>query len=173
MASNTNTNPTPKMKKLRNEAINPYMEETDPRNPYGPNYEELPYETKVYYKFNKVRKFVHLDKDDQDKLLSANFQSIFGTIASTAVGCLFAYGLRRFAIKPNLPRIDETIASHANLYYGFFFAGAGTLAYFQLGDMYIRDVSAPMLDKYLAEAIKNGFDDYKISDYRIVDKFEE
>lgn len=163
-----------KMKKLRNEGINPYMEETDPRNPYGPNYEELPYETKVYYKFNRVKKFVHLDKEDQDKMLSANFQSVFGTLGSMALGCVFAYGLRRFAVKPYFSKLDEIIGNYSNLYYGFFFAGFGTLAYFQLGDMFVRDISAPFLDKYLAEAIKNGFDDYQISAFRKVSmEFDE
>ena len=40
------------------------MSETDPQNPYGPNYEELPYETKVYYKFNKIRRYIHYTKED-------------------------------------------------------------------------------------------------------------
>ena len=35
-------------KKLKREDINPFFLETDPRNPYGPNFEELPYETKVH-----------------------------------------------------------------------------------------------------------------------------
>ena len=41
------------------------MKETDPKNPYGPNYEELPQSTKIYYKFNKVKKYVHFSKEDE------------------------------------------------------------------------------------------------------------
>lgn len=37
------------------------MGENDPKNPYGPNYEELPIDTKIYYKYNRVRQYVHLE----------------------------------------------------------------------------------------------------------------
>jgi len=41
-----------------------FMKEHDPRNPYGPNYQELPYDTKVYYKFCKISKYVHYNLED-------------------------------------------------------------------------------------------------------------
>ena len=34
-------------KRLHDENINPYMSDTDPRNPFGPNYIDLPYSTKL------------------------------------------------------------------------------------------------------------------------------
>lgn len=36
------------------------MSDTDPRNPYGSNYEELEYETKIFYKYTEIKKHVHL-----------------------------------------------------------------------------------------------------------------
>lgn len=45
--NNTNLNGN----SLKNTNIQPFMSETDPRNPYGCNYEELEYDTKVFYKY--------------------------------------------------------------------------------------------------------------------------
>lgn len=157
-----------KMKKLKNEQINPFMEETDPKNPYGPNYEELPFDTKVYYKFNRVKKFVHLSKEDQDTVLNYDFKYFFGTVAAAAIGCLAGYGLKKFVIRPYLNKLDDWIEQLPHMYYGLYFAGGATLAYYQIGDWYIKDVCYPMLDKYLPEAVKNGFDDYEISQFRTV-----
>ena len=36
------------------------MSETDHRNPYGPNFSQLPKEVKVYYKFLRMKAFVHV-----------------------------------------------------------------------------------------------------------------
>ena len=36
------------------------MSETDPRNPYGPNFDQLPKEVKIYYKFLRMKAFVHV-----------------------------------------------------------------------------------------------------------------
>jgi len=40
------------------------MSDEDPNNPYGPNYIELPYDTKAYYKFTRIRKYVHYTPED-------------------------------------------------------------------------------------------------------------
>ena len=92
------------MKKLRNEGVNPFMLESDPKNPYGPNYEELPYETKLYYKFHRVKKYVHLTQEDQDKMINSNFQFFLGTAASMAFGCLLAYGLKKGSHQALFPK---------------------------------------------------------------------
>ena len=44
------------------------MDECDPENPYGPNYERLNYNTKKYYKFLKIKSYVHMEKNDNDLL---------------------------------------------------------------------------------------------------------
>jgi hypothetical protein len=51
-------------KKIIEYTNNPFMSDHDPKNPYGPNYEPLPYETKLYYKFCKIAKFVHYSPED-------------------------------------------------------------------------------------------------------------
>lgn len=41
---------------------NIYMEETSPKNPFGPNYELLDRLTKVAYKYNSLMQFVKLSE---------------------------------------------------------------------------------------------------------------
>jgi hypothetical protein len=36
---------------MKNKNIKPFMSDTDPRNPYGCNFEEFNYESKVFYKY--------------------------------------------------------------------------------------------------------------------------
>lgn len=40
------------------------MEETSPKNPFGPNYQNIPYNAKIAYKFGKMKGFVRPDKQD-------------------------------------------------------------------------------------------------------------
>ena len=50
------------------------IKETDADNPYGPNYMMLPYDTKLYYKWIRMNKFVHLAGDDQKSALTENYK---------------------------------------------------------------------------------------------------
>lgn len=100
-------------KKLYNEAISPFMQETDPRNPYGPNYEELPFETKIYYKYNKVKKYVHFAKEDEDVILNANFKFMFGLLGTITGSIVSAYILKRFIFKPFIPKIFEYCSDYS------------------------------------------------------------
>jgi hypothetical protein len=154
-----------KLKKLHNQDVNPFMLETDPRNPYGPNYEELPYETKLYYKFNRVRKYVHFEPEDQDKILKSNYDFTFGMIGIVTVGCLAGLALRRYGLK-HIGKLDEMIDNYSNFYYGFFFAGSGTFAYYYMSDKYVKDICEPFLTKYTDKAVANGFDNYEISRFK-------
>jgi len=70
--------PRKKARQLVNKSISPFMKETDPKNPYGPNFEDLPMETKIYYKYTAIKKFVHFTEPDQKKLLNANLMYIGG-----------------------------------------------------------------------------------------------
>ena len=46
---------------LQAESFNmPYMDEVDPQNPYGPNYERLTHSAKKYYKLLKIKQHVHM-----------------------------------------------------------------------------------------------------------------
>lgn len=152
--------------KLKDEGINPFMPETDPKNPYGPNYEELPYETKVYYKFNKIRKHVHLDKEDDERIVKFNLTFMFGILGSALLGCGVGYGIRRAIFKPYFVRIDDALIDYGRPYYGVFFAGAATIAYNYFSQRYVEEVCIPLTSKYIKTATENGFQDYKISEHR-------
>lgn len=43
----------------------PFMDETHPLNPYGVNYVGHPVDSKLFYKFNTMKKFVHMEEEDQ------------------------------------------------------------------------------------------------------------
>ena len=65
--SNNKTKVHDRINEIKNQEIKqvnqfngPYMDETDPSNPYGPNYERLSYETKKYYKFLKIKTYIHM-----------------------------------------------------------------------------------------------------------------
>jgi len=38
----------------------PFIDEFDPKNPFGPNYEGMKHNTKKYYKLLKIKQFVHM-----------------------------------------------------------------------------------------------------------------
>jgi len=73
---------------LKNEYQNFFMEETSPLNPYGPNYHFLAYDTKVYNKFNRLKRYVHLTPEDTERLLKGNVYYFCGIVTS-----LLYYGL--------------------------------------------------------------------------------
>ena len=50
----------------------PFMGENHPLNPYGNNYIDHPYETKLFYKFNCVKKYVHLSPEDEERVWQSN-----------------------------------------------------------------------------------------------------
>jgi hypothetical protein len=43
---------------------NPFMKETDPNNPYGPNYLFLDLQTKQNYKFSSLSQYISLSSKD-------------------------------------------------------------------------------------------------------------
>ena len=137
-----------KLHELRHKDSNPYMQETDPRNPFGPNYEDLPYDTKVYYKFNKVRKYVHMDKEDQEKIIWNNYEFLGGTSVVTALCMGLGYGIRYLMVE-KYHKGYSLLTNYSNIYYGLFFSAGITTAYYYYTDVYMKDIVYPMLDKYL------------------------
>lgn len=65
----------------------PYMDEMDPENPYGPNYCRLSYTTKKYYKFLKVKQYVHMSGEDSTLLRQADV-GLYGGMGVGLVGGL-------------------------------------------------------------------------------------
>jgi hypothetical protein len=41
------------------------MDENSPDNPFGPNYKDLPENTKVTYKYSMMKEFIKLKPEDQ------------------------------------------------------------------------------------------------------------
>lgn len=60
------------------------MNETHPLNPYGINYIRHPIESKTFYKFNEVKRHVHLSTEDQYRI--TEYSLYFG--GSMLLGCL-------------------------------------------------------------------------------------
>ena len=70
------------------------MDDLDPKNPYGPNYEELSYNTKLYYKFNKVKKHVHFSEKDKNTLLNAHLKMFMATAGAFSLSLGIAYFMK-------------------------------------------------------------------------------
>lgn len=68
------------------------MQETSPKNPFGPNYELLDRQTKIAYKYNMLMPYVQLSEEDavyklneQLKLTGTLFAGLLG---GTLIGIL-------------------------------------------------------------------------------------
>lgn len=156
--------PQPKTTRLKDEGtINPFFKETDPRNPYGPNFEELPYLTKVYYKFSRMRKFVHFDTEDQHLIARENWIFYIGVLGSGTLAMLTGVVFRKFILQKYFENLYKWTDFYAPIYYGLLGAGAVTGWYSYRDDYYTEHVCLPLLEKYISTAIDHGFDDYEIS----------
>jgi hypothetical protein len=149
--------------KLKNEGTNPFMLETDSKNPYGPNYEGLPLESKIYYKYARVKKFVHFADEDSKMVIDTDMKWLLGIFCYVSAGAISSIFLKNLVAKRSSKRIFELLDTYSTLYYGVAVAQAFTSGYFALNSYYVKTVCNPMIDKYLKQAIDNGFEDYEIS----------
>ena len=63
--------------------IIPFISETDPKNPYGVNFEGWDKKIKIEYKFNEVKKYVHFSDEDRDhftKMSSIHYLNCFSSV---------------------------------------------------------------------------------------------
>ena len=81
------------------------MNEYHPLNPYGYNYIEHPQQTKLYYKYNLIRKHVHISEDDEYKLMKEGAFIPAGVITAL----VFGLGTSRFIGKRILPKLFKFI----------------------------------------------------------------
>ena len=136
--------------------------ETDPQNPYGPNYFELHNTIKIYYKFLRIRKYVQADPEEEDEFLKYNYKFYFGVIGAAMLGYLSAFYVANLVFRP-----FSRVLTHTNrwrgFYYGIFGGTSAALAHSYLYTQFAREYCIPFIEKYKKEAIKNGFDDYEIS----------
>lgn len=149
--------------KLHNEFNSPLMEETSSLNPYGPNYYFLAYDTKVYNKFNRLKRYVHLSPEDTDKLIKGNVYYFLGIITSFFIGVGFGLAIKKTVLKKSL-NLTEFIEDYPRFYYGLIGSGVTTIGYSFLNDYYIMRICFPMIETYLEKAKENGFEDYDIDE---------
>ena len=147
-----------------NAKLTHFVDETDPNNPYGPNYYFLPRATKVYYKYLRLAKFVHVEREDEDALLNFNYLYYSAMVLSAGAGFLLSRGASRLVLRRLAPRLFEGFNSAASL---LVHSTAGaiccTYSYFYLNDYYLDNYIEVLSRKYLQEAVANGFVDYPVS----------
>ena len=147
----------------------PYLSEEDPKNPYGINYEDAEYEEKIYKKFMKVKAHVILEEEDQEKYNSEHNYLFLCHTGASAASFIFGGLFKHFVIARTTPQLYPYIHTARILYYAFLLGPFNYLAYIHADSHFYKNISDPMLKKYLPKAIKNGFKDYQIS----VSEFEK
>ena|SRR3990167_4366443 len=141
------------------------LEETDPNNPYGPNYYFLPRQAKTYYKYLRLCKFVHIEKEDEEAILTFNYLYYGGLGFSLGLGYQVGRVTTSTLLKPLAPSLYAGMKSNRSIFllHGAFASLAGSLAYFKLNDFFSVQYVDVLTRKYLPIAVKNGFKDYSIS----------
>ena len=140
------------------------MSETDPRNPYGPNFSQLPREVKIYYKFLRMKAFVHVSQGDSDRQVYYTTKFYYTLAGAALVGLGTTYLLNNAIISKKFPVIGKTVSRNFRFFGGIGAAFGIVCAYDHVNDEFIDDYCVDFLDKYKLEAIKHGFDDYDISE---------
>lgn len=140
-----------------------FMEENSPLNPYGPNYFFLAYDTKVYNKFIRLRRYVHFSPEDNNRILKANIYYFLGLVTSFLMGISLGIAVKRVLIK-RITKINDFVEDHPRVYFGVMGSGLTTLGYSFLNDYYMVNIYYPLMSKYLENAKENGFEDYKIDE---------
>jgi hypothetical protein len=78
----------------------PFMSENHPLNPYGNNFIDHPYESKLFYKFNQVKQYVHMEENDSYRVSLYSFY-FFGGVAGALFGSIGGFHLlQKFLFKP-------------------------------------------------------------------------
>jgi hypothetical protein len=155
--------PSRSSKQLKTTKNNLLLSETDPNHAYGPNYYMLPNSLKQYYKYNRMKKYIHPELEDEKERIKFNYIFYFGVLGSCFSTYLGLKGINRFFVK----KISLTFFNHFDRYPLVYFAApaslAGSLGYGYLNSLFIRDYCLPFMEKYRDAAVENGFDDYEIS----------
>jgi hypothetical protein len=140
---------------------NPFMEEHDERNPFGPNYLYLDYDTKVNFKFSNMSRHIILREEDEKLKFNHGLVLVGSVPAALGWSYLLCWGICKL-IEPLQFRYP-LLAYRKSLICPALMAVSATLAYKYASDEYHQKVTVVLSEKYLQEAIKNGFKDYKIS----------
>lgn len=142
------------------------ISETDPNHAYGPNYYMLPRTLKLYYKYVRMRKFVHVKIEDEKEIIDFNYQFYGSTVAAT----FGTYGVFRVmanilnkSSNPNIASVGRSCLRAPVFAFGIPASIAGSLVYGYLNVYFVRNYVVKFLENYKTEAVSNGFDDYVLS----------
>lgn len=86
-------NANSKQKLAKNTRI--FLEETSPKNPFGPNYEGLTLGSKIAYKYNLLMQYVQLSPEDAELKLDEQVKYTGALILGVVGGLLLGMGSRR------------------------------------------------------------------------------
>lgn len=155
------------LKSLKQDESTLIMADTDPNHAYGPNYYMLPKELKTYYKYIRMRKYVHVKLEDEKEIIRFNF-NFYLTIFSSVFGVyLLGKGVNQFVLKNHFKHAHRHVKKLPVLYFGVPASLAGSLCYGYMNAYFVRNYCGEFLDKYRQEAVDNGFDDYPISEDKV------
>lgn len=139
------------------------MSETDPRNPYGPNYIVLDFDTKMYYKFLRMRNYVQVSEEDNIDYLNLTSQ-FYASMMGVACTTIFSTILfNRLVVRALSKRMYQYIKERQVYFGGFLTASVVTLSYDEANVYFTQNYCIDFMEKYKTEAVTNGFEDYDIS----------
>ncbi len=75
---------------------NIYMEETSPKNPFGPNYELLSYPVKVTYKYNSILPYIQLSEEDAHYKRTEELRYTGWLVGGILGGAVLGMALRKY-----------------------------------------------------------------------------
>lgn len=152
---------------LHSDKANLLIGETDPNHAYGPNYYMLPRTLKLYYKYMRMRKFVHVQIEDEKEIINFNYL-FYGTTAAATFGTYGFFKILSSMLSksgnPNVSSLGRACLKAPVFAFGVPASIAGSLAYGYLNVYFVKNYVVNFLDKYRKEAIDNGFDDYQLSE---------
>ena len=152
------------LKQLRSKESMMLVSEIDPNYPYGPNYCMHPFRLKQYYKYNRMRKYVRVQIEDEREIFKFNYVFYFGCLGAIFGTYGFTRLLNRFVFKKLSKKLHDHVSNFPLFYFGVPASAAGSVAYGYLNVYFIKNYCEDFLEKYREEAVGNGFEDYKISE---------
>jgi len=154
------------LSELRDQRSITVLSEFDAHNPYGPNSMGIEAHHKIYYKFLQMKKFVHAPIEESDILLkyNVNFYGFMGAVC--AISFTATWALSRFILHKRFPILHGLFSKQHVLFGGMLSAAGVWLTVDYKMDQFTRQYCNRFIEKYMDQAIKNGFEDYPISEYR-------
>jgi hypothetical protein len=127
----------------------------------------LPRTLKLYYKYMRMRKFVHVKIEDEKEIIDFNYM-FYGSTAAATLGTYWlfkgVFSLLKRSGNPNMASIGRGAMRAPIFAFGVPASISGSLVYGYLNVYFVRNYVVQFLDKYADEAVSNGFDNYELSE---------